>query len=182
MNNRFSEFLKSGVYLPLIFISLVFFLFSSLCLIHPTKARAAKTKEECQECCDRKYDDEYYAERCRLECHRDTEHCTAAPEKRKKPEVKPKKKKKRPKRAKRRKPKKKKTITLRFPNPLNIIPGEEWRTAVELVVLNGITSRHPKFVQAVERVEKILINFRVNNPQGGELPTKALERAIVKYK
>jgi hypothetical protein len=160
-------------------------LMGMLCtVITSSSVSAAQTKNQCQRCCDNKYEDEYYAERCRLECHRDPDHCKGhqeAPKKKQKPEVK--KKRKKPKRATRRKPKKKKkTVTLRFPNPLNIIPGEEWRTAVELVVLNGITSRHPKFVQAVEQVERILISFRVNNPQGGELPTEALERVIVKYK
>ncbi len=164
-------------------VTLVFCLWMAISFTMVGQAYSAQTKEMCQKCCDNKYSDKYYAERCRLECHRDTDHCTGHQSKAKdKPEVKKPKKKKPRRKPKRRKPKKKKTITLRFPNPLNIEAGQEWRTAVELLVLNGITSRHPKFVQAVESVESILINFRVQNPQGGELPTQALEDTIVKYK
>lgn len=150
-----------------------------LAILGSATPAGAATREECKRCCDTKGYDEYYLEQCKLKCYRDPNHCKPGRASRSKPTVAPEKKKKKKKKKRKRRRKK---ITLRFPSPLNITPGEEWRTAVEICVFNGITSRHPKYVEAVRRIEAILQQFARSNPQGGELPTTQLERAIVRYK
>lgn len=137
-------------------------------------AEAAQTREECDRCCERQGYDDYFTEQCKLKCFRDPSHCGGGTSIK---SAKPKKKK-----ATKKKRKRRQRITLRFPSPLNITPGEEWKSAVEICVINGITSSNRNFAAAVQGVEQILIDFAKNNPSGGNLPTTKLERIIVRYK
>jgi hypothetical protein len=182
---RFMMIHRISIPLPRLIIFSFFVLSTAFLLVcqFGTVSFAEQTKEECRACCDGMGFDDYYLEQCKLKCYRNPDHCKGGkvkdppPVAKKKKTIKKKKKKKKKKKRIRRK-----KITLRFPSPLSITPGEEWKTAVEILVINGITSRNRNFVAAVQSVERVLADFTLNNPQGGQLPTTQLEQIIVKYK
>lgn len=65
-----------------------------------------------------------------------------------------------------------------WPNPLNLTPGREWEAAGQILAANGMVPQHPNYQRALRAVEAVLIDFARNNPQGGQLPTVALEQIL----
>jgi len=143
-------------------------------------ALGSQTREQCEKCCQSRETDEYYLEQCKLKCFRAPDHCkgrgaeeravrptpkpTPAPER--KPAAKP-----RPARAE-----------LKYPNPLRIVPGKEWEAAGLILTLNGIPPQHRNHQEAMKAMIVVLLDFVKRNPQGGELPTTALEAIVRKYR
>jgi hypothetical protein len=126
---------------------------------------AEQTRQQCNECCKKMGYDEYYLEQCRLRCFRNPNHCkgnavTAAPEPTKKPQQ--------------RRP------AFRWPQPLNLTPGQEWEAAAQIVALNGISRGHPNYQEALTSIQNVLVEFVRKNPSGGKLPTARLERILRK--
>ncbi len=137
-----------------------------------TAAYCEQSRAECRRCCEKKGLDEYYTDQCKLKCFRNPDHCTGGGE------------------TVRQAPREKKTArsrrsrrsAFRWPNPLNLTPGNEWEAAAEILSMNGITPRHPNAAPALEAVEAILKDFVRTHPQGGSLPTAQVRRIIKKYK
>lgn len=135
-------------------------------------AFSAQTKEECQKCCETKGLDEYYLDQCKLKCFRNPDHCTkgSAAVKRTKP-----------RRSVKRKPRRKRSA-FRWPNPLNLTPGNEWEAAAQILSMNGITPQHPNAAPALQAVEMLLKEFVQTSPQGGTMPTTQIQRIIKRYR
>jgi hypothetical protein len=74
------------------------------------------------------------------------------------------------------KPKYNPKTMLRFPSPLNLVPGKEAEAAGQILALNGVPPQHPAYPSALRAIEQVLVNFARNNPSGGQLPTSELER------
>lgn len=143
-------------------------------------ALGSQTRDQCEKCCKSKETDEYYLEQCKLKCFRAPDHCkakgaaeravqptpTPAPAPERKPVAKP-----RPARAQ-----------LKYPNPLRIVPGKEWEAAALILTLNGIPAQHRNHQKAMQAMIAVLLDFVKRNPQGGELPTTALEAIVRKYR
>lgn len=142
----------------------------------------AQTREQCHNCCKKRGYDEYYLEQCRLRCFRAPDHCAdskaeaAEPAETRPSESKP---------AEVEKPEKrppKRTVTLAFPSPLNLVAGKEWEAAAQILALNGISPGHPSYQVALNSVQNVLVQFVRAHPQGGQLPTTELERIVLQYK
>ena len=168
------------------FTQILFAVWFVMLIIDPTWAAAAgkQTKKQCNRCCEKQYEgDQFSIDQCKLKCYRNTDHCilekTSPPvatiEEKKKEE----KKVTKPKKPRRRK--KTKTITLKWPDPLNLIPQQEVLAAAEILRVNGISMDNPHYAQALYEVTAILIQFRIEHPQGGDLPTEALKNVLIKY-
>jgi hypothetical protein len=67
---------------------------------------------------------------------------------------------------------------LRFPSPLNLVPGKEAEAAGQILAINGVPPQHPAYPSALRAIEQVLVNFARNNPSGGQLPTAELERVF----
>ncbi len=71
---------------------------------------------------------------------------------------------------------------LRFPSPLNLVPGREAEAAGQILNLNGISPQHPNYGAGVQAITGILQNFARNNPSGGSLPTDDMQRVIIQLR
>lgn len=141
-------------------------------------ALSSQSRDQCEKCCKSKETDEYYLDQCRLKCYRAPNHCaakgseeraeqpSAAPAQVRKPVAKP-----RPARK-----------AFQYPNPLRLVPGKEWEAAGLILTLNGIPPQHPNHGKAMQSMVAVLTDFVKRNPQGGSLPTTALERIVKKFK
>jgi len=142
----------------------------------------ARTREQCNDCCKKRGYDEYYLEQCRLKCFRTPDHCAdTKPEAVEPAEPIPPERKPAEVQTPEKKPPKR-TVTLQFPSPLNLVPGKEWEAAAQILALNGISPGHPSYQVALNSVQNVLVQFVRANPQGGQLPTTELERIVLQYK
>ena len=131
---------------------------------------SAQTKAECQKCCEQKDLDEYFMDQCKVKCFRNPDHCTTGKATTKSAPKKRTTKRKRSRRA------------FRWPNPLNLTPGNEWEAAAEILSMNGITPQHPNAAPALQAVEALLKEFVRTSPQGGRMPTQQIQQVIRQYR
>ena len=179
---RTLHFIHLGRLMPFLFCVWLIVLF-----VFPTGTIAAgkQSKEQCKRCCEKQYEgDQFSIDQCKLKCFRNTDHCilekSSAPEARVE-EDQEKKKKPAKKKKQRKKRRRTKTITLKWPDPLNLMPQQEVVAAAQILEINGLSMQNPNYGQALYEVTAILIQFRVDNPQGGDLPTEALKNVLIKY-
>ncbi len=182
---------------------------SALWLIQITNfVYADQNRDQCDRCCKKTIQDEYYQEQCVLKCFRNHDHCresaaapaeptaeqakTApaeqpAPPPRNRqpgyagpsaPGVQPGPAVQEP--AAPRPPQR--GPAFQFPNPLNLSPGKEWEAAGQILMANGFTQQHPNYQPALKAIEGVLINFGRANPSGGRLPKSQLEQIIRHYR
>lgn len=143
-------------------------------------ALGSQTREQCEKCCQSKETDEYYLEQCKLKCFRAPDHCQGrgAEERTVRPTPKPAP-------APERKPAAKPQpapSALKYPNPLRIVPGKEWEAASLILTLNGIPPQHRNHQEAMKSMIAVLLDFVKRHPQGGQLPTSALEAIVKKFR
>lgn len=164
-------------------------------------AQAEQTRDQCRKCCEGKGLDEYYLEQCKLKCFRSPDHCldtkaAPKPEAKEPPQPAPAE---RPRAAEPPRPAVRQPAPptvqeappprrepapaprgapFTWPSPLNLTPGREWEAAGQILTANGMTPQHPNFQRALRAVEAVLIDFARSNPQGGQLPTAALEQIL----
>lgn len=142
----------------------------------------AQTREQCHNCCKQRGYDDYYMEQCRLKCFRTPDHCASSKTEAAEP-AEPRPSERKP--AQVEKPEKrppKRTVTLAFPSPLNLVAGKESEAAAQILALNGISPGHPSYQVALNNVTNVLVQFVRTHPQGGQLPTTELERIVLQYK
>jgi hypothetical protein len=140
----------------------------------------SQTRDQCEKCCKSKETDEYYLEQCKLKCFRAPDHCKGrgaedravrpAPKPAPAPERKPVAK---PRQAR---------AAFKYPNPLRIVPGKEWEAAGLILTLNGIPPKHRNHNAAMKSMIAVLTDFVKRFPQGGQLPTSALEAIVKKFR
>ncbi len=137
-------------------------------------ALAQQSREDCNRCCEKADLDEYYTEQCKLRCFRNPDYCDAdalKAEEKEKPE-----------------PKRKKRVQRRpaprfnWPDQLNLTPGKEWEAAAQILAANGFNTRMRNYEKALRAIEAELQQFARNNPQGGNLPVRRLERILRQYR
>ncbi len=144
----------------------------------PCAAPGAQTRDQCNRCCEQQHQgDQFYIDQCKLKCHRNHDHCVlqkagvpgeTKPGTETKPSTGPTQRRTR-------------TVTLRWPDPLNLTPGREVEAAAQILQANGITTANPNFFQALQSVTALLIQFARENPQGGSLPTTQLKEILLPY-
>lgn len=147
-------------------------LLAFLAQVQVTPGFAAQSKEACRKCCEGKGYDEYFLEQCKLQCFRDPDHCVAG-KREARPSPAPEQQEAKPQKPR---------SSFKWPQPLNLVPGQEWEAAAQILTLNGITPQHRNAARALQDVEAILKKFVQEHPSGGRLPTAQLERVIRKYR
>ncbi|MCA1960252.1 MAG: hypothetical protein LDL33_05615 [Desulfomonile sp.] len=148
-------------------------------------AQAQQTRDQCRKCCEGKGFDDYYLEQCKLKCFRTPDHCTDAkaapaptavrePDRRALAEQPPAVSSE----AAPRREAAQRGAPFSWPSQLSLTPGREWEAAGQILSANGIPPQHPNAQRALQAIESVLIDFARKNPQGGQLPTAALEQII----
>lgn|GEM_PF-1230059 len=169
-------------------------------------AHAEQTRDQCRKCCEGKGFDDYYLEQCKLKCFRSPDHCAdakaapapstereavrPAPAERP-PAVEPRPPSTEPRPAVRqpapppsteppapRREAAPRGAPFSWPGQLSLTPGKEWEAAGQILSANGIPPQHPNAQRALQAIEAVLVDFARRNPQGGQLPTAALEQII----
>jgi hypothetical protein len=158
-------------------------------------ALGSQSRAQCNECCRNRNYDAYYTEQCILKCFRYRDHCQLSEDAREndspprtastrkpdakeqaKPKPKPKPRKKRAPRTRSRR------SAFKWPQQINLTPGNEWEPAAQILGLNGITTDHPNYRKALGEIQQVLARFGRTNPRGGQLPTRELSSILRKYK
>jgi len=146
-----------------------------------TVGLGAQSREECNKCCAEQGFDEYYLDQCKLKCFRNHDHCVGGAAKHRPPAAETPRA-ETPRATEPRPEARPPRASLRFPDPLNLVPGREWEAANQILALNGIPAQHPNHQRALKAVEAILVQFGKQNPQGGNLPVAVLGKIIQQYR
>jgi len=166
---------------------------------------ADQNREQCDRCCRKTIQDEYYQDQCVLKCFRNHDHCresASAPAESAPEQPKPTTAEQPPAHPRRAQPgyaqpappggqpgpgavaqeppprQPSRGPAFQFPNPLNLAPGREWEAAGQILMANGFTPQHPNYQPALKAIEGVLVNFGRANPSGGRLPKNQLEQII----
>jgi len=73
-------------------------------------------------------------------------------------------------------------IVFRWPDPLSLTPGKEIDAARDILAANDIPPQHPRYGEALQGVQQVLLNFMRSNPQGGQMPTRDLVNVLMRFK
>lgn len=167
---------KTSVVIPLVLLCSIAL---GLAGFSSSPALGSQTRDQCERCCKSKETDDFYLEQCRLKCFRTPDHCKAATAEERATPPKPAPA---PERKPAATPRPASRTAFQYPNPLRLVPGKEWEAAGLILTLNGIPQQHPKHQEAMRSMVAVLTDFVKRNPQGGSLPTAALEAIVKKYK